>query len=299
MGHSGSRVAPQPSGARIGLQRPPRPALRPFVRNVWLIDDRAAPRTPEPTLEHVLPRGGMHLVFRLSNERLRVFDPTHRRELTFGPVVVGGARSSFYLKDISAPTHSVGVELLPGACRLLFGASAAEFAERHVQLDDIWGGEAASALDQILAARDPERQMEVLESILAARLPEVRGLHPAIAQALERLTGTSSVREIVTASGYSHRGFVARFREAVGLTPKLYSRLLRFQKALQRFEADPNASWVDLAFDAGYSDQAHFIREFREFAGLSPGELRRMYPWSGMVSIHHVPASAGAPADGS
>jgi AraC-like DNA-binding protein len=241
----------------------------------------------------------MHLVFRLSNERLRVMDPAYRREQTFGPAVVGGARSTYYIKDISVPTHSVGVELLPGACQFLFGASAAEFAERHIQLADIWGGAAASALDQILTAGDPERQTEVLESILSARLPEVRGLHPAVAEALERLTPTSRVCEIVTASGYSHRGFVARFREAVGLTPKLYSRLLRFRKALEWVEADPGVAWVDLVFGTGYSDQAHFIREFREFAGLSPGELRRKYPWPGMVSIHHVPVPAAAtPAAG-
>jgi AraC-like DNA-binding protein len=213
-------------------------------------------------------------------------------EHTFGHAIIGGARSSYYVKDITKPAHSVGVQLLPGACRILFGAGAGELAERHTRLDDVWGQSAVTARDRILAARTPEAQMAVLESILAAQLPEVRALHPAVAQALEQLGRTSGVREIVRASGYSHRAFLSLFREAVGLAPKLYSRVLRFQKVLERLEAEPRVTWVDLAYGAGYSDQPHFIREFREFAGRSPGELRRDYPWPDLKSIRHVPVAA-------
>jgi AraC-like DNA-binding protein len=278
-----------PPGARFVLTRPARPALRRFVRAVWLIDETARPMTRDAVREHVLPSGEMHLVFRLSDEPLRLFEGLQASERTLGHAIVGGACSSYYMKDVSTPTHSVGIQLWPGACRALFGASAAELAEQHVRLDDLWGASARTARDRLLEARVPERQMEALESILAARLPEVRCLHPAVAQALERFTATSTVREVVEESGYSHRAFVALFREAVGLTPKRYSRVLRFQKVLERLGTEPGISWVMLAFDAGYSDQPHFIREFREFAGVSPGEYRRRYPWAGMTSMHHVP----------
>jgi AraC-like DNA-binding protein len=83
------------------------------------------------------------------------------------------------------------------------------------------------------------------------------------------------------ASGRSHRSFVELFRRAVGLTPKRYCRVRRFQRAL----ALPRGSLGALALAAGYSDQAHFTREFRALAGLTPGEYRRRAP----ERAHHVP----------
>jgi AraC-like DNA-binding protein len=89
----------------------------------------------------------------------------------------------------------------------------------------------------------------------------------------------------VKENGYSHRRFIELFRRAVGLTPKLYSRVSRFQAAIERIGADPAVSWIELALAAGYSDQAHFNREFREFAGITPGEYRSASPTHGL----HVP----------
>jgi AraC-like DNA-binding protein len=75
------------------------------------------------------------------------------------------------------------------------------------------------------------------------------------------------------------------FRGAVGLPPKIYGRVVRFQRAVERIVAEPGASLTDVAFAAGYSDQPHFTRDFREFAGVSPGDYRGLSPRSG----NHVP----------
>jgi AraC-like DNA-binding protein len=268
------------------LKRYPTPSLRPFVKSLWVADQTNVPRPAELNREHVLPTGEMHLVFRLSDHPLRIFDGDEDATgHVLGCAVVGGARSTFYVRDISKPSCAVGAQLLPGAARLLFGAPADELAERHTPLDDLWVHSATSAREQLIEAGSPERRLDVLESLLAARLPAVRGLHPAVAQALEQFWTTSDVRKVVGASGYSHRQFIALFRRAVGLTPKLYCRVLRFQEALERVAVDPSASLVELAIDAGYSDQPHFTREFREFAGVTPEQYRQVSP----TSSHHVP----------
>ena len=121
-----------------------------------------------------------------------------------------------------------------------------------------------------------------------ARLPPVRALHPAVAHALGQLHRLP-VHQVVAQSGYSHRGFIALFRDAVGLSPKRYARVQRFRRVLQRTAADPAVSWIDLALDAGYSDQSHFNREFQEFAGVSPAHYRRARP----MSAHHLPLAKG------
>ncbi|MBZ0234634.1 MAG: helix-turn-helix domain-containing protein, partial [Deltaproteobacteria bacterium] len=118
--------------------------------------------------------------------------------------------------------------------------------------------------------------------------PTVRGVHPAIAAALARLRDGDSVAAAVAASGYSHRGLVALFRDTIGLSPKLWSRVQRFQRAITRAAAHPETPLVEIAYGAGYSDQAHFTRELRALAGMSPRE----YVASATAGAHnHVPVA--------
>jgi AraC-like DNA-binding protein len=231
----------------------------------------------------------MHLVFRLSDDPVRLITSgTANSEFVPGHAVVGGPRAAYYMKDITQPALSVGVQLRAGAAEALFGASAAEFTGRHVGLADLWGRSASLMRDRLLEASGPERQLDLLETMLSERLPEIRALHPVVAGALEYFGTSVSVREAVRRSGYSHRGFVALFRRTVGLAPKVYTRVLRFQRVLSECAKEDDrvrpVSWVDLAMRAGYSDQPHFIREFREFAGFTPEYYRR----AALDASHHV-----------
>jgi AraC-like DNA-binding protein len=268
------------------FRRYPPPSLRPFIKSIWVTDQTNEQWPAAIDREHVLPTGHTHLVFRLSDHPLRLFENDwDSMGQLLGHAIVGGARSTYYTRDVSKPSCSVGAMLLPGAAEQLFGVPTDELAERHTLLEDLWGKAANLAHEHLIEAGSPERKMDILESILIARLPVVRGLHPAVAHALEQFWTTTDVRKVVTTSGYSHRRFIALFRRAVGLTPKLYCRVLRFQRALDCVAADPSASWVDLALDTGYSDQPHFTREFREFTGITPKQYRKVSP----SLSHHVP----------
>jgi AraC-like DNA-binding protein len=266
------------------LIRRPGPRLSPFVKILWALDQTASSRPVAAYRERVLPTGEMHLAFRLSNHPLRLLDDIDDPIAhPVGHMVVGGARASYYVRELSEPVRSVGAQLHPGAGELLFGVPADELAGRHIPLEDVWGPSAVEARERLIEAGAPERQLDVLQALLAARLPTVRGLHPAVAHALGRFTTTANVRQVVKESGYSHRRFIQLFRRTLGLPPKLYCRILRFQEALERGSTQA-ASWVNVALDAGYSDQAHFNREFREFAGVTPGEYREISP----AFSHHL-----------
>jgi AraC-like DNA-binding protein len=268
------------------LARTPAPVLRPFVKTFWASDGAADPRTPRTDRERVLPTGDAHLVIRLSEHPLRVYDGIDDREgRRVGLAVVGGARARHYVRDVSEPVRSVGAALRPGAATLLFGVSAAELAERHTPLEDLWGASSADARVRLLEVGAIDRQLALFEALLAARLRRVRGLHPAVAIALRELVAGGEVRTVVERSGYSHRRFIEHFHAAVGLTPKRYSRVLRFQRALARVAGRSAPSWVDVALGAGYADQPHFQRDFREFSGLTPGRYGELAP----VLPQHVP----------
>jgi AraC-like DNA-binding protein len=272
------------------LSRPPRPALRPFVSTVWAIEPDPEDPPFSPGRESVLPTGGMHLVFRMTDVPLRLFDgPEDAVGRAAATALVGGARASSYLRELAAPAASVGAMLRPGASELLFGVSAEEIAGRHTALADHWGSAAELARERLFEARGAAARLDALEELLLGRLPALRALHPAIAAALERLAASGRVDAAVAASGFSHRHFVATFRRVVGLPPKLWSRVIRFGRALDRAAREPATPWVEIALDAGYADQSHFQRDFVAVAGMTPGEWRRAAP----AAPAHVPVDPG------
>jgi AraC-like DNA-binding protein len=266
------------------VKRLPRPALRPFVEAIWALDETGT-HTSARRREHVLPTGAMHLVFRLSDDPLRLFgDERDREGRVISTMVVGGARARFYIREVSKPLCSVGAVLRPGTADLLFGVHADELSERHTPLEDLWGTRAVSMREELADLRSIEERLEVFERMLAARLPTVRGLHPAVAHALRQFDASKTVHDVVRESGYSHRQLITLFSRAVGLTPKTYCRVLRFQHVLHRAGTGGPTSLIDIAVTGGYSDQSHFNREFREFSGVTPTEYRA----AAAGASHHV-----------
>lgn len=261
----------------------PSSVLRPFVKQLWISESAGEAGSAR---EHVLPTGEMHLVFRLAGPPLRIYRDADDRagSLIDGPVV-GGVRNSFYIKEIGAPVRTAGVQLLPGAAQSLFGVSAAELAGRHTPLSELWGGQANSMLEQIAAAPGAQQALAKLDALLAARAPHGLRLHPVVAEVLADTGHGWNVEAMVRASRYSHRGFIALFKQATGLSPKRYARLMRFQYLLGALRASADVPLGQLALDAGYSDQAHMNREFREYAGSTPLQYRLLAP----AAANHLP----------
>ena len=255
---------------------PPSAALRPFVKQLWISESAGGNGGAR---EHVLPTGQMHLVFRLAGPALRIYrdEGDLAGSVIDGPLV-GGARNSFYIKEIGVPVRTVGVQLLPGAAQALFGVSAEELAGRHTPLAELWGGQAGSMREQLAQAPGPRLVLATLDAMLAARVGRPQALHPAVAAALADQRHAWKVEAMVRGSRYSHRGFIALFKQATGLSPKRYARLMRFQSLLAALRASAAAPLGQLALDAGYSDQAHMNREFREYAGVTPLQYRLRAP---------------------
>jgi AraC-like DNA-binding protein len=265
------------------LTAPTAAALMPFVQSFWA--SAAQPLRPG-WREQVLPGGQMHLAFRLDGSGVRLYagladSEGHR----VGHAVVAGARDKPYFKDVSESSRSVGALLLPGAAQALFGCSAAELSNRHVPLDALFGSAADTLYQRLAAETSLPRQITLLQDFLLRRLQPLRALHAPVAQAIAALRQGSEVAPLVRASGYSHKHFIAVFREQTGLAPKCFARVQRLQQVLR---APAQAGWAELAAQAGYSDQAHFNREFLALAGMTPQAWRRA------GAAHHVPLPADA-----
>lgn len=239
----------------------------------------------------------MHLAIRLDGPPLRLYaDAANRVGRDYAAAVVGGVRAAYCIKDTSQPAASLGAVLRPGAALALFGVSAAELEGRHVNLRDLCGSAAECLYERLAASPDPIRRRGMFERFLRERLHAARFMHgvdPQIADALQRLHRDPFAAEPIAAlaegSGRSHRHFIAGFRDAAGLAPKRYARVLRFKRVLRALSSTPRPGWAQLALEAGYFDQSHLIREFRQFAGVSPREFVAAAP----VSALHLPLRQG------
>ena len=160
-----------------------------------------------------------------------------------------------------------------------------ELADRVVPLHALLGGEASELGARLLDSRDREARAAVLDEALSRRLARTAPLDRRQLHALQllRTHPERDIADIASEVGWSGKHLRARLRDAVGVGPRCYRRLLRFHALTRTVSAASRApDWVGLALDAGYYDQAHMIREFREFSGLTPGTyLARSLPDGG------------------
>lgn len=160
-----------------------------------------------------------------------------------------------------------------GARRLL-GVPACELANRLVALEDVVGRFARELAERLAGAPCAHERHVIAQRLLTGRL--CAGDTPAreVVYVLERLRttrGKTRVEALAAEVGWSRRHLAARFRETVGLPPKALGRLFRVEHAAQRVRAGDRLA--DIAYEAGYADQAHFNREFRELVGCTPSEF--------------------------
>jgi AraC-like DNA-binding protein len=167
----------------------------------------------------------------------------------------------------------VHVYLPLSTLRRLIGAPMSEFLDRVAPLDAFLGAEARALGQALGSAPDRDARVRLLDAALARALGSRKRLDPQQAYALRVLRERPEldVAAVAREIGWSRKHLAARVRDAVGVGPRCFRRLLRFQRlvgAVRARRAPPD--WAGLAQDAGYCDQSHMIREFGEFSGLSP-----------------------------
>lgn len=261
------------------LVHAPPPALAPFVASLWH-HEADGPWTH--TRERVLPSGTMQLLINLHEDELRAWHGEHDLVLrrTRG-AALGGAGWRPVVIDTAEQQCIVGVSFKPGGAYPFFAAPADELRAQGVELDLLWGRDGAVLRERLLEQADPAARLRVLAATLQARVVRPLTADPAIGHAIAALEHGDPVAAIGERLGLSPRRLIDRFSAQVGLTPKRFARVRRFQRiirALTRGDAPP---WAELALACGYFDQAHFIHEFKEFSGLHPTAYTPRDPHAG------------------
>lgn len=254
---------------RLYLQRVPAPPLDAFVRAVWYCQNPPGPHA----LERVLPSGAAQLIVNLKEDQTRVYRPEldFACESTSG-AVVSGLQSRYCIIDRAETECVVGAVFQPGGTVPFFRLPAHELRDASVPLEFLWGRAAARLRERLLAAATPQAKLETMERVLQ-EIYRPAEPHAAVSFALDafhRRPDQDRIAQVAGRIGLSPKRFIERFKAAVGAPPKQYCRILRFQRAVAYAARGRTVDWTRIAVDCGYFDQAHFIHDFRSFAGITP-----------------------------
>ena len=232
--------------------------------------------------ERSLPTGRVDIVIPLLQqsivryERVESTDATHLHG-----AVVSGAHDHFSVRGMGGASSVMGVHFKPAGAAAFFGGVHGELRNRTVLLEALWGPMARQLRERLQAASSVSIKMRILEDALLLRLMNAASPDSMVTwalRALHRDPTAARIDAIQRASDCTAPRFIRRFDAAVGLTPKRYARVLRFNSLLPRIVRVGPRDWAELAVEGGFYDQAHLIHEFRRLAGVTPAAYLPVRP---------------------
>lgn len=247
----------------------PTDALKPYVRYFWSLESMDASGSPREF--RTIADGCPGFLFqrpdygRLSREGKQLPDA-----FLFGQSTTHGKL------DLSGDLAATGICFYPQALKTLFGLNATLLTDSCTGIGDLYQHNPLS--DQLAEIELPQERIKLLSDFLVAELKKRKAENKEMDYALELIfhsKGAISVKTLCEKLFLTERTFERRFKEYVGIGPKLFSRICRFQSSLKQFQGKDYQSFSDIVFANEYADQSHVIRSFKEFAGISPTKLQK------------------------
>jgi len=241
----------------------PHPSLEKLIECYWMMqsDDRT------PRVEKIIPDGFTELIFNYGSIYKAKINGSW---YTQTPNLLAGQISSNFRLENTAETGSFAIKLKPAALTQLFGLNMECYLDQIVDLDTFPHQELAGLKDRFL----PFENEQILKQCLDDHFLELSksATENPLEEELELIfdsNGKASVKELCLAGKKSERQLQRLFKKYIGLSPKYYARIIRFNYIFQLIR-EKKRSWADIVYESGYYDQSHFIRNFKAFAGEDP-----------------------------
>ena len=258
-------------------EQPPSPALAQHLECLWFLSTAdSSPATGAS--ERVLPDGCVEWIFHMGS-------PFQRRITTGTAGIPGewerqprsfvvGELTRFLLLQPSGEVAVMGVRFRPGGAYRFLPYPLSDFTDSTIPTGDVWGHQGTYLEQAVLEARNNRQRQQLVEEFLLQQLviTTPRARFDLAVKEILRTRGQTRVREVANQVGWSSRQLERDFEASLGLSPKSFSRIIRFQNLLRLVGEGALREWVNLAIEGGYADQPHMVREFREFAGQTPAE---------------------------
>ncbi len=249
--------------------------LQGYVKGFWTLERRAFPA--EDIKFSPVPDGFPGLIFQV-NEAPGFYDTAKNAMPTaflFGQTIT---RKKMIL---AGEVAAIGVYFYPSAIKTIFNLDAFEVADDCLAFELISKADYEQLLHQIQPLPTTQQRIQVLAEyfyhLIAINKKNPQVVDIAIAKIFSA-KGLIGVNEILKELNISERSLERYFKQFVGVSPQKFIRICRFQTALQKIKTADYQKLTDVAYDLGYADQAHFIREFKAFFGTAPMQLHKNQP---------------------
>lgn len=244
---------------------------------------------PSHSIDRFLPDGNVEVIIDLHDTPKFIYDNESLREIqACHNVWASGVRTEPISIDSGKAASMIVVYFKKGLAYPFFPVPMDEISDCVVDADLLWGNWFASLRERILEEKDITGRFTLIEDFLLkqfqSKLIQNQCVEYAIGQIIQHPDQVSFTK-LSQDIGYSQKHFIKMFKNQVGITPKAYLKILRFQKAISEIEQQRQVDWAAISQDCGFYDQAHFINDFRLFSGFTPEEyLRRKNE-----SLNYVP----------
>ena len=234
---------------------------------------------PEHSIDRFLPDGNTEIIIDFDDVPKYIYDNQTFKEIqACHQVWASGVRTEFISIPSGKHAAMFVVHFKKGMAYPFFPMPMNEMTDRVVDADLLWGSQFAFLRERLLEIKEINLKFEAAEIFLLKHFQDRFSVNPAVAYALaEIIRGPDqiSLGRVSQNVGYSQKHFIAMFKEHVGITPKAYLKIIRFQKAIVEIEERKEVNWAGISQDCGFYDQAHFINDFKFFSGFTPEEYVR------------------------
>jgi AraC-like DNA-binding protein len=229
--------------------------------------------------EYIFPNNNAEIFFNLGDVNYGITGEKNST-FVFRETIVSGLRSERLTVIPGKHFSLAGVRFKLFAFQNVFGIPSDEFTDKNFDATEVWNRNLLDLREQLVTAASPEIKAAMLENWISAKI-QLENLYQARCwnKLAPKLVQTSLPLQTYLAdlTGYSHKHTVKLFKEKCGLPPKMIQRVFRFNSVLLRAR-DAGMNWTELSYAAGYADQSHFIKEFKQFTGFTPQLFLKQRP---------------------
>jgi len=234
---------------------------------------------PEHKIDRFLPDGNTEIIIDFDDGPQHIYDNQTLEEIqACHHVWASGVRTEFISIPSGKHAAMFVVYFKKGMAYPFFPLPMNEMADRVVDADLLWRSEFAHLREHLLEVGEISLKFEVAESFLLRHFQSGFTLNPAVEYALAEIIRRPDQINLARMNqniGYSQKHFISMFKRQVGIAPKAYLKIIRFQKAISEIEERKQVNWTAISQDCGFYDQAHFINDFKFFSGFTPEEYVR------------------------
>jgi AraC-like DNA-binding protein len=232
-------------------------------------------------VDRFLPNGDTEILIDFHDTPQFIYDNESLKEIqACNRIWASGVRT----EPITIPSGNKSAMMVimfkKGMAAPFFPFPMSEISDSVIDADLIWGPEFGDLRERLLSTKDIGSRFQMVEDFLLSKFLTRLDLNPCVQYAIGEMSSRPDRLSIACMNakiGYSQKHFAGMFRRQVGLTPKAYLKIMRFQKAIQTIDAAVEIDWATIAFECGFYDQAHFINDFRHFSGFTPERYAKIH----------------------